>query len=408
MTSFVEWVDYRVFMKYDADTFLKIPVFFINVHFLNLNHSIYIPFTSITNKGGIIISQELSNVLGNPKTREEVLHEIWDNEKVYPAFRELNKIFQEEYIEFCMGVRGVKMTYDAFFKAIFDPEKHPERLSEMLSCVLGRKLKVKRALPLERSRMHEKGTLVIVDIIVEFESGELADVEIQKVGYMFPGQRASCYSADMIMRQYEREKSIRGDKFTYKDLKKVYTIVFIENCSTEFRKYPEVYVHRGKVEFDSKIEMELLQEFLFLPLDIFFAFKDNNREETINNELEAWLYFLGSDKPEHILKLTNAYPKFVELYQDICKFRYLPEEAIGMFSDALRQLDENTAKYMIEEYQRELENKINEICTVNEELGRKKKQLEDQTKQLEEKEKSLMKKEKEIAELKRLLAEKGL
>lgn len=81
-----------------------------------------------------------------------------------------------------------------------------------------------------------------------------------------------------------------------------------------------------------------------MPLDIFFAIKDNEGEETINDELEAWLYFLGSDKPEHILKLTNAYPKFVELYQDICKFRYLPEEAIGMFSDALRQLDENTVK----------------------------------------------------------------
>lgn len=47
----------------------------------------------------------------------------------------------------------------------------------------------------------------ILDIIVELESGALANVEIQKVGYRFPGQRSACYSSDLIIRRYGRKKS---------------------------------------------------------------------------------------------------------------------------------------------------------------------------------------------------------
>lgn len=72
-----------------------------------------------------------------------------------------------------MGVRGVKMTYDSFFKYIFDAEVHPERLGDFLSAVLGRSLKVKRALRNEHRKISEKGSLILTDIIVEFESGEL-------------------------------------------------------------------------------------------------------------------------------------------------------------------------------------------------------------------------------------------
>lgn len=325
-------------------------------------------------------TKQLREVLGKEKTREEVLLEIKSNRAVYPIFLDLKKEYQEQFIEFCMGVRGIKMTYDNFFKYIFNAEAHPERLSKMLSAVIGRSLKVKRALPVEHMRITEKGSLLILDIIVEFDTGELADVEIQKIGYLFPGQRATCYSADMLMRQYEREKSIRGENFTYKDLKKVYTIVFIESSSKEFWEIPEQYVHRGKIAFDTGVHMEMLQEFYFFPLDIFFDIKHNGNRETIENEREAWLYFLGSDQAEDILKLVNAYPEFIELYKDICQFRCQPEVAVMMFSEALRKMDENTVKYMIEEQKKEIE-----------------KQAEEIEKQAEK-----------IAELERLLAEKDM
>lgn len=63
--------------------------------------------------------------------------EIYDNSELYTIFSEMNKDFQERFLEFCMGSRGVMMTYDPFFKYIFDPEVHPERLSDFLSQIVG-------------------------------------------------------------------------------------------------------------------------------------------------------------------------------------------------------------------------------------------------------------------------------
>jgi len=335
----------------------------------------------------------LPAVMGNQKTRQEVLREIENNPDTYRVFKRLRPKFQEEFIEFCMGVRGMKMTYDTFFKHIFDAEVHPERLSAFLSEVIGRPLKIKRALRNEHRRISDQGSLVILDLIVEFMTGELADVEIQKFGYLFPGERASCYASDMMMRQYEREKSRSGDRFSYRDLKKVYTIVIMEKSSEEFKGFPEAYIHRGEWVFDSGLKMNLLQEFYFIPLDIFLAAEDNKNKKTIGNELEAWLYFIGSDRPEHIYKVLKCYPKFEELYRDVEYFRYHPEEGINMFSEALRIMDENTASYMIEEKER----KIKEMNQEIEELRKEKNQ------EIKEKDREIKEKDQEIAELKRQL-----
>ncbi len=298
-----------------------------------------------------------AGALGKPKTREEVMEDIRRDPMAYSAFLNFNADFKERFIEFCMGVRGVQMTYDPFFKYIFDAEAHPERLSDLLSQIIGRPLTVKRMLPNEHRRITEKGSLLIMDILVEFETGELADVEIQKIGYRFPGQRASCYASDMVMRQYEREKYRRGEDFTYRDLKKVYTIIFIEESSREFKKCPSHYIHRGRWTFDSGLKLPLLQEFFFIPLDIFRRIEDNKTDTGHMNELEAWLYFIGSDRPGDIQKVVSSHPKFLQLYEEIRYFRYHPREAAGMFSEALRILDENTVKYMIDELKQEIEEK---------------------------------------------------
>ena len=38
----------------------------------------------------------------------------------------------------------------------------------------------------------------------------------------------SCYSSDLVMRQYARARGERGKQFTYRDMKKVYTIIIFE------------------------------------------------------------------------------------------------------------------------------------------------------------------------------------
>ena len=48
----------------------------------------------------------------------------------------------------------------------------------------------------------------------------------------------------MVMRQYERQRSIRGDDFIYQDMKKVYTIVLVEKHSKEMKEIENKYLHR--------------------------------------------------------------------------------------------------------------------------------------------------------------------
>lgn len=56
-----------------------------------------------------------------------------------------------------------------------------------------------------------------------------------------------------------------------------------------------------------------------------------------------------------MLKLIDSHPEFLPLYQDISEFRKKPKEVIGMFSEALRIMDRNTTKYMIDELKQRAE-----------------------------------------------------
>ena len=262
----------------------------------------------------------------------------------------------------------------------------------MLTQIIERPLVVKRMLPTEHRLISDKGSLLFLDIIVEFENGELADVEIQKVGFYFPGQRASCYAADMVMRQYERQRSLRGDDFTYQDMKKVYTIVIVEKHSKEMKEIENEYLHRGEWKFDTGLKLDLLEEYFFISLENFFKIEDNKEDTKRLSELEAWMYFIGSDNPEHIQKVIENFPWFAELYEDVAYFRHHPEEAIGMFSEALRKLDENTINFMIDDMKGEIDGL--------------KKELADRDKELADKDRKLLEQEQKILELKKLLAEK--
>lgn len=205
----------------------------------------------------------------NGLTKEEVLRRVSANAGMEAAYQGMSGKWQERFLNFCTGKGGLPITYDPFFKKIFDPEIHPERLSRLLSLVLGKELKVHRALPNEGTRILDEGSLVIMDIVVEMGDGSIADVEIQKIPYLFPGERAACYSADLLMRQYLRVKGERGKKFSYRDIKKVYTVVLLEKSSEDFRTVPEAWIHKSRQKSDTGIELELLQEYVFIALDMF-------------------------------------------------------------------------------------------------------------------------------------------
>ena len=64
-----------------------------------------------------------------------------------------------------------------------------QRLEEFLSLVLGQQVKILKVIPNDSARIADESSLVVMDIVVEMEDHSIANVEVQKMGYRFPGQR---------------------------------------------------------------------------------------------------------------------------------------------------------------------------------------------------------------------------
>ena len=189
---------------------------------------------------------------------------------LYQGYLSLSGEWKRRFQEYMSGVKTLPLTYDPFFKKMFAPEIHSERLSDFISSILGQKVKVKCMLPNE-NRIVNEASLLIMDMLVEMEDGSLVNIEIQKVPYTFPGERITCYLADSMTRQYAKVKTEKGNYFTYKDINKVVTIVIYENspaiCKSE--KLKGEYIHGGKMKFDTGLEMEMYQECYIIALDEF-------------------------------------------------------------------------------------------------------------------------------------------
>ena len=332
------------------------------------------------------------------REREDIKQEICENPKLLEKYREWDEEQQEEFLDYCTGVKGVKILYDAFFKEIMNPENTPERLNELLSLLLGQSVTIKRVLPGDSTRLADEQSLLIMDILVELADTSLANVEVQKIGYRFPGQRSACYSSDLLLRQYKRVKGEKKKAFSYKDIKSVYTIVFFETSIKEFHEYPQNYIHKFKQQSDTGLELELLQKYVFIPLDIFRTIYHNNVKSNGKNgggncwnRTEAWLTFLSTDEPEIIIELIRQYPEFKEMYEEIYVMCQNVEKVMEMFSKELIQLDRNTVQYMIDEMQdtidvqkEELEAKQETIDTQKGELEQQKATISTQKNELEE------------------------
>ena len=307
------------------------------------------------------------------REREELLLEIRGKPKLLAMYEKWSRENREAFLNFCTGVRGVKILYDSFFKEVMNPEYTPERLEELLCVLLKRKVRIVRILPNDSTRIADETSLLITDIVVELEDGSLANVEIQKIGYAFPGPRSACYSADMLLRQYKRVRAKQGEEFSYNHIKNVYLIVIYEKSPKEFKKLPDIYYHHSKQVFDSGLELNLLQEFIMIPLDIFHRKMQNKIIET---PLEAWLTFLSEDDPERIITLITKYPEFKAMYETLYLMCRNTERVMEMFfSQELLEMDRNTVKYMIEEHQREIDKQKEELSWKDEQLSQKDEQI---------------------------------
>ena len=362
------------------------------------------------------------------RTREEVLKEINGNDRLLAVYQGWNREQRELFLDYCSGQRGVRILYDTFFKEILDPDATPERVEELLSLILKQKVKILKVLPLESPRLGDEQSLIVMDVVVELEDHSIANLEVQKAGYYFPGQRAACYSSDLLLRQYKRvREDLKKQKrrFSYKEIKKVYTITLYEKSPKEFLGFPDDYLHYFSQKSNTGIEIDLLQEYVFISLDNFRDILHNNGN-SIRNKLEAWLVFLSMDEPEMIERLIREYPQFKKYYEEIYELCRNTEKVMGMFSKELQELDRNTVQYMIDDMQDEIDAQKNtidiqkntidtqerllnqkdgKINAQKELLNQKDEQIDAQEKLLNQKEDELKMQNKEIELLKRQLAQ---
>ena len=360
-------------------------------------------------------SLEKEHIFGREKTRQQVMDEIMAEPDLYRQFQAFSPRLQNELVEFAMGVRGLNVTYDPVFKMVFNPETRRKRLETFLSLCMKEKVRILRVLPNESQRLTEEGSLLVMDILVQLRSGALVNVEIQRIGYSFPGARCACYSSDLLMRQYSQVREARRksrEHFNYRDIKGVYTIILIQQSTPEFCQYPEDYLHYFEQTSSTGLKLDLLQKYLLIPLDIFreslhnrsrnldLAGSRKSRTGIFRNKLEAWLTFIASDKPEDIMNVVRAYPEFREPYREVFAFRYRQRELISMYSKALSILDANTVEYMVEEQRKEIL-KLTEALT--EALKDKDKALADRERVLADRDKALADKDKALTDISRKL-----
>ncbi len=352
-------------------------------------------------------SYSITDILGPAVSREEALTRIQSDPASYEAYQSLNASYQNSLLQFVMGQNGLAITYDKVFRAVMLPGDTTDRLAHFLSIFFDAPVQVQMLLQREGSQIDETSHLVIADIIAKMSDQSLVNVEIQKIGYAFPGERSSCYTSDMIMRQYNYLKN-KNPNFSYHDMKSVYLIVLMEKSPQCFRTDSGDYIHRMRHKFDTGIKVNLLDHIIFVSLDTFDSVKQN-----ISTEQDAWMTFLTATDPDEIVHLVNAYPEFLACYHDLISFRTKPKELIYMFSDALRQMDHNTELYMIEELHNELRDTQDRLSSVKTalssaetELSSARTELSSAKTELAKSQQSNLEKDLIIKELERQLAER--
>ncbi len=317
------------------------------------------------------VTKETRNIF---YTNVNDLEEAMKQKHLYADYALLDETWKKRFDDYMTGKKTMPLTYDPFFKCMFHPDRHPDWLSHLLSAILGESVVVEQILPSENTAI-SVDSLLIMDIVVRLSDGSLANVEIQKIPYMFTAERISCYSSDLLMREYSRLK--KDKNFKYSDMKKVYTIVLYEKTEGDFKDpmLQGAYIHHGKTRFDTRLKLNLLQEYFLIALDVFCqnGYTDDKNSDALETELiathnnipetgfatndlsmdslEGWLSILTAETMADVEHVIRCYPWSEPIFREMSAYVNNPEEVILMFSEALKIADRNTVKYMIEELQ---------------------------------------------------------
>ena len=318
------------------------------------------------------------------------------------------------YEDFLKGKKSLPLLYDPFFKKIFNPVERRDRLSELVSCLLGQKVTVLEVFPNEDSQF--LGVMIIMDMVVLMADGSIANIEIQKISYDFQAERISCYSADLVLRQYKmitgkNESSMNGSsKPSYKDMRKVHTIILFENSNKSLISQVDkaLYFHVGKTQFNTGIKIELLQDFVLVSLDTFkkyrysdiregrikitdYDYDSSQYDEPVSEKMKQdrlkYLSLFVAETPQEIDRLIEIFPDLESVRRDINEYLERPGEVLSMFSEALRILDRNTAELMVDRMKDEivdLQEQKAELMNQNDSLQGQNSELKNEVEQLKQ------------------------
>ena len=250
------------------------------------------------------------NKTKNKENKETNLRILLDTDpEVKAAFDKLSKQGQEEMLAISDERRVPNLLSDTIFKTIFDPDVKDSLLSDFISCILGRKVKVLHSLKNEGLRHSSYSKGIVLDIVVQFEDGSIANVEIQRSGIKLSPKRAACYSADLVTRQYAITQGQAKSEIDYDIIQPVYTIIIFEKSPRAFKETKK-YKHFFQQKSDTGVELELLQYYAYICLDVF-----KEEKPRIGEKIDTWLEFLtiqDTDKMETFLKKNKSFQTVYE------------------------------------------------------------------------------------------------
>ena len=362
-----------------------------------------------------------------------------------------NKGWADRFNDYISRKKTLPLLYDPFFKKLFNGDEHRQRLSRLVSSIIGQEVTVIDILPSESSSFED--SFIIMDMIVRLSDGSIANIEVQKIASLFPGERLSCYSADAIMRQYHRLSSatstarysddisqdsdsisaIGHKTFSYKDMKNVHTIVLFENSNSNLinSANPELYFHVGTTTFNTHINFPLLQKYHMISLDTFRKYRysdiikgnidikkcdydEDVYEKPLTDQMLrdrlAFLSLFVTETVDEAIAIQNIFPELSEIFDEMNEYLARPEEVLGMFSEALRILNHNTAVLMVDEYRKkyqEMEKNLKKEMKekMQERESNLKEELDDKDRQINSQKEQHKKDLERIAELEAMLKE---
>lgn len=91
------------------------------------------------------------STLFEPKDRYEVISELKKTSEVYNRYIRLSDNLRSRLLDFLCGKKTLPLTYDPFFKKLFNTDITPERLESFIGSIIKRKVKIQNVLTQEES-----------------------------------------------------------------------------------------------------------------------------------------------------------------------------------------------------------------------------------------------------------------